>query len=97
VPNIWLVPGFESIATIVLVAVSCLPDLAILIYTYFDRTEGPREQAAVAGVFGPFLCSWLSDFRTPTLKNRQKGMPPNRPTSLNNIILLKIDMFYDKA
>jgi hypothetical protein len=63
-----------------------------------NRTEGPREQAAVAGAFGPFQhCSWLSDFRTPALKNPQKGMPPNRPTSLNNIILLKIDMFYDKA
>jgi hypothetical protein len=65
--------------------------------TQSDRTEGPREQAAVAGVFGPFHFSWLSDFRTPTLKNHEKGMPPNTPTSLNNTILRKIDMFYDKA
>jgi hypothetical protein len=59
----------------------------------------PLAELAVdlAGVFGPFHCSWLSDFRTPALKNLQKGMPPNRPTSLNNIILLKIDMFYDEA
>ncbi len=63
----------------------------------FDRTEGPREPAAVAGTLGPFHCSRLSDFRTPTLKYLQTGMPSNGPTSLNIKILLKIDMFYDKA
>jgi hypothetical protein len=31
------------------------------------------------------------------LKYLQTGMPPNGPTSLNIKILLKIDMFYDKA
>jgi hypothetical protein len=62
-----------------------------------NRTEGPREPAAVRGDAWAIHCSWLSNFRTPTLKNHQAGMPPNGPTSVNIIILLKIDMFYDKA
>jgi hypothetical protein len=71
--------------------------LDLMMGPFFHRTEGAREQAAVAGVFGPFHCSWSSDFRTPTLKNHQKGMPPNGPASLDNAILLKIDVFCDEA
>ena len=64
---------------------------------FCDTRQCLSDQGALRasrGTEGPFHCSWLSVFRTPTLKNLQKGMPPNGPSSLRNIILLKIDSFY---